>query len=133
MKIWLKFLFIPLIYFATLFILFILIMLGIALGCGFNQKYLESCIRSLYVLFSLAFISAVFLGYLTSLYAPTHKKIILANAYNFIFSILIFVYISINKFTTSTIFLISFLFFICTLFGSFLWYLRTKKEKIQRY
>jgi cbb3-type cytochrome oxidase subunit 3 len=133
MKIWLKFLFIPLIYFATLFILFILIMLGIALGCGFNQKYLESCIRSLYVLFSLAFISAVFLGYLTSLYAPTNKKIILANAYNFIFSILIFVYISINKFTIPTIFLISFLFFICTLFGSFLWYLRTKKEKIQRY
>lgn len=128
MKTWLKFLFIPLAYFTTLFFFFTLLILSLALGCGFHREYIKLCSRIIYIIIFIHVISAVLLGYLTTKYAPSDVRYILANFYNFIFSIFIFIYVDVNKISLTMSVFSFLLFFILTIFGSYLFYYRNKKD-----
>ena len=123
MRTWFAFILFPLILFAIIFFISVMIGLSIALGCGFTSTP-KSCANIYYYLLAIIILSTIGLGYLTAKLAPIKGKHLLSGIYNFLFSILIFIYFQLSSVSLLSSIGFSFLFFLSTCIGCLIFYLK---------
>lgn len=123
MHTWITFLLFPLLIFITLFFIYAMIGLSLTLGCGFSPDA-QFCSKIFYLLFAVIFLSAIWLGYLSTKLAPPIGKFLLSNAYNLILSTILIVFFYDPKVSNLKLFGFGIIFFVCAALGSLIFYLK---------
>lgn len=128
MRTWFAFLLFPLLIFVFLFAIYVIFLLSLALGCGFHQEDIPTCSKLYYFSVLSIFPTAIWLGYITTKFAPSNRKYTLSNVYNFLFSLILFLYLQQNQITFSFSICFSLLFFLCFGMGCFIFYKKYKNR-----
>lgn len=120
MRTWFAFLLFPLLIFISLFFIYVIFLLSLALGCGFHQEDIPTCIKIYDFAVISIFPTSIWLGYFTTKFAPQPRKYFLSNIYNLLFSIILFLYLQGSKISITFSIGFSLLFFLCFGVGCFI-------------
>lgn len=119
MRTWFALLLFSLLIFVILFFFYAIFLLSLTLSCGLDQDDVPACSRIYYFSIISIFPIAIWLGYLTTQFAPPSARYFLSSLYNLIFSITLFAYLYGSKISLILSIDFSLFFFLCFGAGCF--------------
>lgn len=106
-------------HFCLVIFFYAIFLLSLALGCGFRQEDISTCSKIYHFSIISIFPIAIWLGYLTTQFAPPSARYFLSSLYNLIFSITLFAYLYGSKISLILSIDFSLFFFLCFGTGCF--------------